>query len=97
MRELVRIVGQKEPHLTYRTRRLLPGKEMDVPAHVATIFSHLGYARRVMDVEEPRRIDPHTEGDNVAALRALAASLGLKVDGRWSAKRLTAEIEKARS
>jgi hypothetical protein len=33
----------------------------------------------------------------VAALRALAASLGLKVDGRWSAKRLTAEIEKARS
>jgi hypothetical protein len=50
MRELVRIVGQKEPHLTYRTRRLLPGKEMDVPAHVATIFTHLGYARRVMDV-----------------------------------------------
>jgi hypothetical protein len=97
MGDVVRIVGRKEPHLTYRTRRLLPGKEMDVPAGVANIFTHLGYAKRVMRTEHPRQTEPNIAGDDLSVLRALAVSLGLKVDGRWSAKRLTAEIEKARS
>lgn len=38
---------------------------------------------------------PSTQEPSIEDLRAQAAALGLKVDGRWSRERLTAEIEKA--
>lgn len=38
---------------------------------------------------------PATQEPSIEDLRAQAAALGLKVDGRWSRERLTAEIEKA--
>lgn len=38
---------------------------------------------------------PATQEPSIEDLRAQAATLGLKVDGRWSRERLIAEIEKA--
>ena len=34
---------------------------------------------------------------SIDGLRAQAAALGIKIDGRWSRERLTAEIEKAQA
>ena len=40
---------------------------------------------------------PATQEPSIEDLRAQAAALGLKVDGRWSRERLIAEIEKAQA
>jgi hypothetical protein len=44
--------------------------------------------------DEETEETPAAEGD-VDALRALAEELGIKVDGRWGADRLQAEIDAA--
>ena len=45
---------------------------------------------------KPAVIDAASE-PSIDDLRAQAAALGLKVDGRWSRERLIAEIEKAQA
>lgn len=96
MGEVVRIRAAKEPHLFYRTRRLLPGDEIDVPRGIASIFTKLGYATVAGQETQPYVPPPapSIEGDDLSVLRALAKSKGLKVDGRWSVKRLKSEIER---
>lgn len=98
MVDLVRIVGLKEPYLTYGTRRLRAGDEMDVPHGYATLATRRGLAmvaeRQPRAKAQPQQ--PSVDGDDIEILRATARALNIKVDGRWSVKRLIAEIEKAR-
>lgn len=47
------------------------------------------------DVEQP--LNATSEKDELDRLRPEAIQLGINVDGRWSAKRLRAEIEKVKA
>lgn len=94
---MVRIVGLKEPYLTYGTRRLRAGDEMDVPHGYAALATRRGLAMVAeRQPRAPQPQQPSVEGDDIEILRATARALNIRVDGRWSVKRLIAEIEKAR-
>lgn len=80
--------------LTYGTRRLTAGDAFQARPRDARILLAIGKARvPAAEPAEPPAVD---DDDDLDALRAEAAELGVEVDGRWKEKRLRAEIEKAR-
>lgn len=74
--------------------RILPG---DNPAvEVPDALCKSDFVKNLIEIGD-LRIMPSEDADDLEALREEARSLGIEVDDRWKSKRLTAEIEKAKS
>jgi hypothetical protein len=93
---MARLIATKP--MTYATRRLQAGDAFEAPRRDARILLAIRKAKTAGEAspapQAPEAPAPAEDAD-LEALRAEAERLGIDVDGRWGAKRLRAEIDRA--
>ena len=80
----------------YMTRHLVAGDVFEIPDREAAALLAIKAAKRSEEPEAEPAPDPvyiDWPEDDINGLRRKAEALNIKVDGRWSVRRLKAEIE----